>query len=138
MVMAGEVTIIYYTSNREDEKFEKNIRDRILASSGGLPIVSVSQKPIDFGHNVCIGDVGACNHNLFRQIQVACLTAKTPYVLSCEADCLYPDDYFKYVPNDVNKCYKFTPLYILNEWGKYEYSGFYRKDVAPFAQICGR
>ena len=132
------LTVIYYTSNKEDEAFEKKIRKRISDNCGGLPIVSVSQKPINFGNNICTGDRGACNHNLFRQIQIACEQATTDFVISCEADCLYAPDYFEFEPKDINQCYKFRPLYILNEWGKDEYKGFFEKDVAPFAQVTGR
>jgi len=137
MAMATK-TIIYYTSNCEDSHIEKRVQETILKNCGGLPIVSVSQKPIDFGTNICVGDVGACNHNLFRQIQIACEHAKTDFVISCEADCLYPPDYFQFKATDINQCYKFTPIYILNEWGKGEYKGFFEKDIAPLAQVCGR
>jgi hypothetical protein len=45
------VTILYYTSNREDESFEKKIQENILKQTD-LPIISVSQKPINFGKNI--------------------------------------------------------------------------------------
>ena len=52
-------TIIYYTSNREDERFESRVRANLLKVCGNLPIISVSQKPIyGFGFNIPVGDVG--------------------------------------------------------------------------------
>ena len=132
--MRKDLTIIYYTSNREDEAFEKKIKDKLLAVCGDIPIISVSQKPIDLGKNICVGDVGACDHNLFRQIQIGCEEAKTPYVISCEADCLYPPSYFTFTPANENY-YRFGPLYVLNKWGKGEWGGFFPKSTAPFAQI---
>ncbi|HJY98374.1 MAG TPA: hypothetical protein VJ227_01525 [Patescibacteria group bacterium] len=131
-------TIVYYTSNRESPAFEEKIREKLLGVSGDIPIISVSQKPIDFGKNICVGDVGACDANLFRQIQIGCEAAKTPFVISAEADTLYPPDYFQFVPRDENEYYRFDNLYVLSQWGKGEYAGFYKKDTAPFAQIAGR
>lgn len=133
-------TIIYYTSNREDEAFEQKIRQKLLEVSADLPIISVSQKPINLGKNICVGDVGACDANLFRQIQLACEAATTPFVMSAEADCLYPPEYFQYDTSnlDTDKYYRFDNLYILSQWGEGDYGGFYKKDTAPFAQIIGR
>ena len=64
------VTILYYTSNREGEEFEGRIRQNILNVKGDLPIISISHKPIDFGENICVGDVGVSGFNMFRQIQI--------------------------------------------------------------------
>jgi hypothetical protein len=131
-------TIIYYTSNREDEAFEAKIKAKLLAVCGDIPIISVSQKPIDLGKNICVGDVGACDSNLFRQILIGCEAATTPFVISAEADCLYPPDYFQFVPDDTSEYYRFRPLYILNKWGKGQWGGFFPKATAPFAQITKR
>lgn len=131
-------TIIYYTSNREDETFESKIRQKLIEAVHGIPIVSVSQKPIDLGTNICVGDVGACDANLFRQIEIGCKIAQTPFVISAEADCIYPPEYFEFVPKSINEYYRFDNLYILNQWGQGEFKGFYKKDIAPFAQISGR
>jgi len=135
--MNGLYTIIYYTSNRENEIFEAKVKDYLTAVCGDIPIVSVSQKPIDFGYNICVGEVGACDFNLFRQIQIGCQQIETPYVISCEADCLYPTDYFLFSPDDADY-YRFTPLYVLEKWGKDNYGGFFPKTTAPFAQITKR
>jgi hypothetical protein len=131
-------TIVYYTSNREELSFEKKIMDNLLKVCGDIPIISVSQKPMDFGYNICVGDVGIHNANLYRQIQIGCKEADTPFVISAEADCLYPPDYFQYVPPAINECYKCTNNYILNQWGKGEFKGFYKKEVGLFAMITGR
>ena len=80
-------TIIYYTSNREKESFENVIIDelkKVAKEVGDIPIVSVSQKPIDLGKNICIGDVGANDINLMKQILLGCEAATTPYVFMAE------------------------------------------------------
>jgi len=131
-------TVVYYTSNREDEAFERKIRANLLKVCGDIPIISVSQKSIRLGTNINVGEHEACNHNLFRQIQIGCKIADTPFVISAEADTLYTPDYFKFIPNNIDECYKCSHTFILNEWGKGQYSGFYRKEVGAFAQITGR
>lgn len=130
-----KTTIIYYTSNREDPKFEKRIQENLLKVSGGLPIVSVSHKPIDLGRNLCVGDVGASGFNMFRQVQIACEAAKSEFVISAEADCLYPPDYFQFVPPKDNVCYRTHNLYVMPDHRDYF---FHKKEGATHAQIVGR
>ena len=64
-------TIIFYSSNRENERFEKFITDNLVKNSNGLPIISVTQKPMDLGHNICVGIHDNCYGNEFKQIQIA-------------------------------------------------------------------
>jgi hypothetical protein len=130
----NKLTIIYYTSNQEKPKFEEKIRANILKVCGNLPIISVSQKPINFGFNICVGEVGASNFNQFRQIQIACEAAVTPFVISTEADCLYPPDYFEFIPPDDSKCYRNTNIYIL----RYKRDFFNKKSSSVFSQIIGK
>ena len=68
--MKKNTTILYYTTNMEDPAFEEKVRQNILIHCGYMPIVSVSHKPIDFGTNICVGDVGASGFNMFRQVQI--------------------------------------------------------------------
>lgn len=130
-----DATIIYYTSNKEKPEFEQRIRDNILKVSGGLPIISVTHKPINFGRNICVGNVGASGFNMFRQVQIACDAATTRYVISTEADCLYPPDYFTFEPKEENICYREKNLYVMPQHRKF----FFKKEEgATHAQIVGR
>lgn len=131
----SELTIIYYTSNQEAPEFEQRVRDNILKVSGDLPIVSVSQQPIDFGLNIVVGDVGISGFNMFRQVQLACLAAKTRFVVSCEADCLYPPDYFTYVPSRDDKCYRNSNLYVMPQ---HRCFFWHKPGGATHAQVIGR
>lgn len=133
--MKNDVTIIYYTSNQEDPKFEKKIQESLIAASRGLPIVSVSQKPIDLGKNICVGEVGPSGFNMFRQVQIALKAAQTTFVISAEADCLYPPDYFQFIPPDKNVCYRNSNLYVMPDKRGFF---FYKKEGATHAQIVGR
>jgi len=130
-----DVTIIYYTSNKEDPAFERRVRENILKNAGNIPIISVSHKPIDFGKNIVVGDVGVSGFNMFRQVQIALRECKTRFVLSCEADCLYPPDYFTFRPERDDRCYRNSNLYVMAHkrpllWKK--------EEGATHAQIIGR
>jgi len=127
------MTILYYTSNREKPEFEQRIRDNILKVSK-LPIISISQKPIDFGHNICIGDVGTSGFNMFRQVQIGLKEVKTDFVISAEADCLYPPDYFTFVPSKLDVAYRNSNLYVMGRHRDYFY---YKPEGATHAQIVG-
>lgn len=128
-------TIIYYTSNREDPGFEKKVQENLLKVCGDLPIISVSHKPIDLGTNICVGDVGVSGFNMFRQVQIACEEAKTKFVISAEADCLYPPDYFEFIPPKIDVCYRDSNLYVMPD--KRDFF-FYKEEGATHAQTVGR
>lgn len=118
-----DVTVIYYTSNREKEDFENKIKAKLLKSIGNFPLISVSQKPIDFGQNLCVGDVGTSDHNIYRQIQLGALKATTKFVCTAEADCLYPPTgYFDFNPPDEKAAYHY-----MNVWILYQDSHIFRK-----------
>jgi hypothetical protein len=111
--MRDDLTVIYYTSNREKPRFEKRIIRSLRHASRGLPIISVSQKPIDLGENICVGDVGVSTHNVFRQFQIGAKAAKTKFVVAAEADCLYPKEYFEFVPEKDDTLYTPFPAFVL-------------------------
>jgi hypothetical protein len=113
-MLRDDLTIIYYTSNREKVSFESKIQADLFQKAQGIPIICVSQKPVRFGHNICVGDVGLSDYNIYRQMQIGCLEAKTKYVCTAEADCLYPSTgYFDFKPPDENIAYHYMNLYIL-------------------------
>jgi len=133
--MDNLVSIIYYTSNREDEGFENRIKENLLKVCGDIPIISVSQKPINLGTNICVGDVGASGFNCFRQILIACEAATTKFVISAEADTLYPPDYFTFIPPRDDVCYRDSNLYVMPDMRDF----YFRKpEGATHAQIVGR
>jgi hypothetical protein len=126
-------TVIYYTANREDERFERVIREQILRAAEGLPLISVSQKPIDFGQNICVGEVGISNQNAHRQFQIGCQAATTEFVHAAESDTLYPPEYFQFIPEEVWSAYR-TPIYLFRlGWDR-----FYRKKASESATVIGR
>lgn len=118
------MTLLYYTANRERYDFEKRVRENILKNTN-LPIVSVSQFPIDFGHNVCVGEHDCCYYNEFRQIQIGLRLIKTPYVLTAESDCFYPPHYFTFRPTRKRAVYRYTGVWVCytNNFSQVYYKG---------------
>ena len=128
-----DVTVIYYTSNKEDEVFENKIRDNILRQTK-LPIISVSQKPIDFGHNICVGDIGQSYLNEWKQLLIGLKEAKTEFCIAAESDCLYPPEYFTFIPPEKNMVYRYGPV-----WAYWKNRNkFWAKPRMEGAQMCGR
>ena len=109
----SDLTIIYYTSNREIESFENKIIESLIENSKGLPIVSVSQKPMNLGNNICVGNVGVSEINSRRQLLIGAKEAKTKFICSAESDFLYPESFFKFEPLEDNIIYLPVPVFIL-------------------------
>lgn len=132
-------TVIYYTSNQEDEAFEAKIRENLLKAIGDLPLISVSQKPIDFGKNICVGNVGVSNQNAHRQLQIGAMATTTPFIHFAEADTLYPQEYFKFIPPAKDRIYR-APVYLLylNNRRSWRKDRFYFKHSSEASTVVGR
>jgi len=129
-----DTTIIYITSNREDELFESKIKASLLEAKGDLPIISVSQKPIDFGTNICLGDIGARPENVLLQLIIGARNAATKFIAVGESDFLYPNEFFKFIPPRDDTFYYPGNAYII--WkGKPK---FYRKQFREMLSVTNR
>lgn len=101
-----DISILYYTCNRISDFFANNVRNHLLESSGGnIPIISISQKPIDFGENICVDGWEPSIYNIYRQILIGAKKAQTKYVACCEDDTLYVPEHFQCRPPDDIFCY---------------------------------
>ncbi len=87
--------IIYYTPNDLDPVIFKGVQKQLLKS--GLPIVSCSLKPIDFGTNVVL-DLEKGIMAYFNQIIKALETSTNYFVFFCEHDVLYHPSHFEFDP----------------------------------------
>src|SRR5574337_272588 len=109
-----DLTIIYYTSNWLDTHnpyFLANTKKQLLKAIGDLPLISVSQKPIALGKNICVGDIGRSHLNIYRQILIGAKAAKTKYVALAEDDILYSWEHFhEHLPE------KGKFAYDINKW----------------------
>lgn len=110
----SDITVIYYTANHIDDYFAENIRKNLLKSIGGLPLISVSQKPMGFGKNICVGKLERHNYNIYKQILVGVSAAKTKYVAMAEDDTLYSSDHFTTFRPENDEV-----AYNKNRWGIY-------------------
>lgn len=132
--------IVYISSNREKPEFESKIIADMLSKRGDLPIFCVSQKPMFHGmsdlyiQNKVVGDVGTSGFNFCRQLQLAVAMADVDYVISCEADCLYSPDYFKFVPPKLDRVYRNTNIYVM----PYKQRFWYKKSSQTAFQVAGR
>jgi len=124
-------TVIYYTSNRENKAFEQKIMERLTQVD--LPIITVSQKPVNIGRNIVVGDIGVSDQNVFKQMLIGCEVAETPFVIFAEADTLYPPEYFKYKPKELKR-YWFEPVYILYR----NKDSFFLKGRSDCGHMAGR
>lgn len=92
--------IIYYTDNKLREPIFSMVQKQILAA--GLPIVSVSLKPIGLGKNIVL-NLPPGFITMIKQITRALEESESDYVFFCEHDVLYPLSHFDFTPpkNDI-------------------------------------
>ena len=99
------LTVIYYTSNFISKWFAENTKSQLKKAIGDLALISVSQKPMDFGENICVGDIGRNAVNIYRQILIGIKAAKTKYVAMAEDDILYSAEHFNNLPKKTSFSY---------------------------------
>ena len=93
-------TIIYLTDNSLDGEIADLCRRVLLDAAGDIPIISVSQKPLAFGRNIWLGEIGRCWLSLYKQLVAGCEAADTEWVVIAEHDCLYTPEHLAYTPDD--------------------------------------
>lgn len=137
--MSELLTVLYYTANREKPAFEERVRARLKGVAGHLPIISVSQEPIDLGENICVGKQECTYGNEHRQIQIGAEAAKTPWIAVAEADFVYTPAYFALKPDlAVNAYYRYSSVWIAWENTRRYGPLFRRKVYSEGAQIVHR
>ncbi len=94
----NDITILYYTANRVSDYFANNVRQNIIDSTDGAPIISISHQPIDFGHNIHAKGLVPGTYNIYKQILMGALLVDTPYIGCAEDDSLYTVEHFKFRP----------------------------------------
>jgi len=102
-------SVIYYTDNRIHGVIIDTARKFIKES--GLPIVSCSLKPIDFGHNIVLEGRERSYPTMALQILTALKASTAKYVFFCEHDVLYHKSHFDFTPPRDDIYY-----YNVNNW----------------------
>ena len=116
-----DITILHYTANLIDELFAVNIRNHLLSIlPKEVPIISISHKPINFGKNICVGEIGSSPYNIYKQILIGAQQVKTNFLICHEDDSLYNLEHFQYRPP------KDTFAYNINRWNVDRRFYFYR------------
>jgi len=118
-----DLTLLYYTSNRIQEPTGERIRQHLLETTRGeIPLISVSQKIMNFRINICVNNIGVSKYNIYKQIYIGLNYIKTPYVACCEDDVLYNYEHFTHRPE------KGVFAYDCNMWFA-EQDEFWRRPV---------
>lgn len=95
-----DLTILYITDNSLGERLDADVKRHLLSAAGDYSIVSVSQRPIELGRNICIGEIGRSWLSLYRGLIAGLLEIDTPFVATVEHDCLYTPEHFEFRPPD--------------------------------------
>jgi len=104
-------TILYITDSRLDPYLANVCRRWLVKNSAGMPIVSVSQEPLDFGRNICVGNIGRSGANIDAQLLKGLDFVETTWVAIAEHDCLYSTEHMAWIPQDDQNFY-----YNDNNW----------------------
>jgi len=128
--------LVYYTDNRCEERILRVCRQQIERCLNGkkYPIVSVSQFPIDFGHNIVM-PLPRCVTSLYKQVLQGLEASDADYIYLIEHDLIYHPSHFEFVPPD-----KKTFWYNRNRWALCADTGkavFYHTNV-PSLMVASR
>ena len=99
---------MFYTDNRLVERIAAPVRERIALS--GLPVVSVSLAPLDFGRNITL-DRQPSAVTLFTQILTGLEESDADVVFLAEHDVLYHPSHWEFRPPRDDTFY-----YNVNVW----------------------
>jgi len=100
--------IVYYTDNQLNIKIAKACQGNLKKM--GLPIVSVSLKPMNFGKNIYL-PLKRGYLTMFKQILAGLEASDADIIFFCEHDVLYHKSHFDFVPPRKDVFY-----YNLNVW----------------------
>ena len=98
--------IVYYTDNKIDSLLGKQVRKRIEKIAGKIPIISVSQEPISFGKNICVGPKPREYKSIYEQILVGVeATEPGSIIYLCEHDVFYHPSHFAFLPTSKRRMF---------------------------------
>lgn len=100
--------VIYYTDNRLDERIMLACQRQIKKVTDD--IISVSLKPLDFGHNIVL-PLERSILTMFKQILAGLEASEAEYIFFCEHDVLYHPTHFDFIPFKCDIVY-----YNQNNW----------------------
>lgn len=131
-------TIVMFTDNSLNGQIASKCRELLLEVAGDIPVICVSQKPLDFGRNICVGDIGRSHLSLFKQLAIGIEAAQTPIVIMAEHDCLYTNEHFNWCPPQLDVFYYNVNVWYLQYGGRHNGLFSYHKRRALSQLIVGR
>lgn len=120
--------LVYYTDNTGDPELMQGCRYQLLKcmEDYDFPIISVSQKPLDFGENIVM-DIGRSVLSIFRQILAGLEKSTADVIFLIEHDLIYHPSHFDFTPEKKDVFY-----YDRNRWSVCDETGkavFYHTNV---------
>ena len=93
MKIKQDITIIFLTANQLPKKWAQFQKKVLFKAAKGLPIITISREPLDWGQNL-LDTEPKTNSNIYFQLLRGAKAAKTPYIGVAEDDTLYPTRHF--------------------------------------------
>lgn len=91
--------IVYYTDDKIEASLANAVRQHLRKVAGPIPIISVSQKPLNFGKNICVGYKEKSYDSMYDQMLTGVKAApENSTVYLCEHDVFYHPSHFAKVP----------------------------------------
>ena len=91
--------IVYYTDSQLQPELANAVRKRIKKVCGPIPIISVSQEPLKFGRNVCIGEQPRKYKSVYEALLAGVKAApEGSIVYLLEHDVFYHPSHFAFLP----------------------------------------
>lgn len=100
--------ILFYTDNRLNLKIAHKVQNQLKQM--GLPIISVSLKPMNFGHNIHL-PLQRGYLTMAKQILAGLEKSDADIIFFCEHDVLYHESHFDFIPETKHAYY-----YNTNVW----------------------
>jgi len=128
--------LIYYTDNTLPKEIQDVQWYWLKKEAGDIPIISVSQKPIDLGTNICVGLIGRSWLSLYKQIFTGIEATDADYVGMVEHDCIYSAEHLNWTP-PTDDAFYYNHNNWLVRWSDGMYS-YYPKRYALSQMVCNR
>jgi len=96
----ADISVLYLTDNALDAVVRDTTLRYLYKAIGDIPLVSASQKPVDVGKNVAVGDIGRSGLSMYKQMLAGLDLIDTKYVAIAEHDCIYASEHFDFRPPD--------------------------------------
>lgn len=111
------MTVLYLTDGSLDPQIAEACRANLLREAEGMEIVSVSQEPLAFGRNVCVGRIGRSWLSLYTQLLRGLEAVNTETVTVAEHDVLYTREHLQWKPLRNDVFYYNTNCWLV-QWGE--------------------